>query len=287
MDNQKLERIRKKITQAIQELPALPVVVTKVLEETQRTNVSAVEIERLIGSDPAIATKTLRVVNSAYYGMSKQICSLSQAIVILGVQQVRNLVLSVGAMSVFRAQSPAIAALHKDYWFLSIASASGSLTLARKKRLPSHEQEVAFVAGLLHDLGRLFLFTNFADTYTEIDRRFRSGEDLEKLELDLLGFTHAQIGQVLAHVWHFPEPLAEIMGSHNGPFNDDSDSLSKVVHVAHQLADQILHKSDAMAQLDPLAADWIDGLDEEMLQIQIEVEAKVHAFEQLYGLLAA
>ncbi len=279
--------IRAKIARAIQELPALPIVVTKVLEETQRETVSATEIERLIGSDPAIATKTLRIVNSAYYGMSKQIGSLSQAVVILGVQQLRNLVLSVGAMSMFKAQTVSVKEAHHKFWLHSIASASAGLTLARKKCLPSHEQEVAFVGGLLHDIGRLFLFTNFTDTYLEVDRRYREGEDLEVLEMRVLGLTHAQVGQVLARIWHFPDPLAELMGSHSGPFDSETDTLLLTMHVAHLLADQVLFNPDALQRLDPFAAEWLNGFDEEVLQIQNEVEARVCSFEKIYGLLAA
>lgn len=286
-DDPELNNIRGKIARAIQELPALPVVVTKVLEVTQRETVSATEIERLIGSDPAIATKTLRIVNSAYYGMSKQIGSLSQAVVILGVQQLRNLVLSISAMSLFKAQSVSARDAHHKFWLHSIASASAGLTLARKRGLPSHEQEVAFVGGLLHDVGRLFLFTNFTETYLEIDRRFREGEVLEDLEMSLLGLTHAQVGQVLAQVWHFPEPLSELMGSHNGPFNSETDTLLLTMHVAHLLADQVLFDPNALSRLDPFASQWLDGFDEEVLQIQIEVEARVDSFEKIYGLLAA
>lgn len=281
------QETRARIAQLIQELPSLPIVVTKVLEETQKENVSATTIERLIGSDAALTAKTLRVVNSAYYGMSKQIESLSQAVVILGIQQLRNLVLSIGAMGAFRATTSAQKEAHRQHWMHSIASASAAITLARKRRVGTHDQEVAFVAGLLHDLGRLFLFTNFAETYIDIDRRAKNGEDLLDLERRHLGLTHSQVGQVLAHVWKFPDRLGELMGAHEGPFTDDSNTMGLIVHVAHLLADQVTWDPDALDRIDPVAKKWLDQFEEEVFQIRNEVEAKIYAYEMLYGMLAA
>lgn len=281
------QETRARIAQLVQELPSLPLVITKVLEETQKENVSATTIERLIGSDAALTAKTLRVVNSAYYGMSRQIESLSQAVVILGIQQLRNLVLSIGAMGVFRAATSTQKEAHRQYWMHSVASASAAITLARKRRVPTHDQEVAFVAGLLHDFGRLFLFTNFTETYIEIDKRAKSGENLQDLERRLLGLTHTQVGQVLAYVWKFPGRLAELMGEHEGPFADDTNTMGLIVHVSHLLADQVTWDPDAMERLDPVAKKWLDQFEEELFQIRNEVEAKIYAYEMLYGMLAA
>lgn len=281
------QETRARIAHLIQELPSLPIVVTKVLEETQKENVSATAIERLIGSDAALTAKTLRVVNSAYYGMSKQIESLSQAIVILGIQQLRNLVLSIGAMGMFRAVTTAQKEAHRQHWMHSIASASAAITLARKRRVSAHDQEVAFVAGLLHDIGRLFLFTNFTETYIELDQRYKNGDDLQSLERRHLGLTHAQVGQVLAHVWRFPDRLGELMGAHEGPFADESNTMGLIIHVSHLLADLVTWDPDALERLDPTAKKWLEQFEEEVFQIRNEVEAKIYAYEMLYGMLAA
>lgn len=279
--------IRTRIAQCIQELPALPVVVSRVLEESQKENVTATTLEKLIGSDQALAAKTLRVVNSAYYGMSKKIDSLSQAVVILGMQQIRNLVLSVSAMGLLSGQTPKQKQAHRNHWMHALATASAALTLARKKRIPSHEQEVAFIAGLLHDIGRLFLFTNFTEAYCAIDERARAGERLEWVEKQELGLTHSQVGQVLGHVWNFPDRICALMGEHEGPFTEDSNTLGLIVHISHQIADHLLWNPHALEAIDPVALAWMSDLEEEMFQIKNEVEAKIYAYEMLFGLLAA
>src|SRR4051812_44649147 len=92
--------VRLSIEKSLRDLPALPGIVARVLQETEDPDASAHGIEKLLSSDQALASKVLRVVNSAYYGLSGQITSLSQAIMILGIPQVRNLVLSVSAVSV-------------------------------------------------------------------------------------------------------------------------------------------------------------------------------------------
>src|SRR4051794_5341481 len=91
--------LRQSIERAMTDLPALPNVVSRVLEEAEKPDASAAAIEKMIAADQALTSKVLRVVNSAYYGLSGQVTSLGQAIVILGLPQIRNLVLSVSAMS--------------------------------------------------------------------------------------------------------------------------------------------------------------------------------------------
>src|SRR5215207_6784467 len=94
--------VRTSIEKSVQDLPALPTVVMRILKETESTDTCAQTIERMLGSEQALASKVLRVVNSAYYGLSGQVTSLSQAVMILGMPQVRNLVLSVSAVSVMK-----------------------------------------------------------------------------------------------------------------------------------------------------------------------------------------
>jgi putative nucleotidyltransferase with HDIG domain len=190
-------------------------------------------------------------------------------------------------MGVFRAHSAPQREAHRQFWVHAIASASAALTLARKKKLSSHDQEQAFVGGLLHDLGRLFLFTNFTDDYVTVDKLYREGANLRELELESFGLTHCQVGQVLAHVWKFPERLAELMGTHEGPFTDSSENLELIIHVSHLVADLLTWDPNALDRLDPKAKIWLEDLEDQFFQIRNEVEAKVYSYEMLYGLLAA
>jgi putative nucleotidyltransferase with HDIG domain len=283
-----MQAIRARIARAVQELPALPTVVMRVLRETQNEAVSATHLEKLIGSDQAIASKALRIVNSAYYGMSKQVDSLSQAVVILGIQQLRNLVLSISAMSMIKAQTPTQRELHRRFWNHSLASAIGAQSLARAQRLPSTDQEFAYVAGLLHDIGRLFLFTNFTETYVELEKRACGAESLKRLEIETLGLTHAQVGQVLAHVWKFPERLADIMSDHEGPFDQGSQNpVAMCVHVAHLAANDIVYGEDVAEVPHPFVLQWLGMKEDDLSGLRNEIESKVKAYDTMYGQAAA
>lgn len=282
-----MHAIRTRIARAIQELPAVPAVVIRVLRETTNENVSAGELEKLLAADQALSAKALRVVNSAYYGMSRQIESLSQAVVILGIQQLRNLVLSLSAMSMIKPQTTAQKEIHRRFWIHSVASANAAQALARAKKLSTADQELAYIAGLLHDVGRLFLFTNFMETYMEIERRSGEGEPLDRVEKQNLGLTHAQVGQVLAHVWRFPERLGGLMGEHDGPFDGNSQPLAMVLHLAHCSANAILWRTpiETFAQTEPLL--WMGWQPEDWAGFCQDMERKIVAYEGLYGTLAA
>ena len=108
--------LRKYIERSLQDLPPLPPVVAKILELTERPDSTASELDRLISSDPAMTAKILRVVNSAYYGLSNQVGTTTHAIVILGFRQIQNLVLSMAAMSLVKSRSPHMASTQMRFW---------------------------------------------------------------------------------------------------------------------------------------------------------------------------
>src|SRR5436190_6608594 len=118
--------VKKSIEKSVQDLPALPSVVTRILRETESPDACAQNIERMISAEQALASKVLRVVNSAYYGLSGQVTSLSQAIVILGLQQVRNLVLSVSAISSIKPRTPRQQETMKMFWQHSFGTAAAT-----------------------------------------------------------------------------------------------------------------------------------------------------------------
>src|SRR5579862_2853858 len=142
--------IQRSIQKTLRELPALPDAVLRVVEETNKQDPSAQQIERFVSSDQALASKVLRVVNSAYYGLSGQVTSLSQSIMILGIQQVRNLVLSVGAISMFEVKGPRQQDTLRRFWLHAFSCAAAAQIIATAKKLDRNSQETVFVGGLLH-----------------------------------------------------------------------------------------------------------------------------------------
>lgn len=252
--------IQRSIQKSLRELPALPDAVLRVVEETNKAEPSAAQIERYVSSDQALASKVLRVVNSAYYGLSGQISSLSQSIMILGMQQVRNLVLSVGAISMFEVKGPRQQEMLRRFWLHAFSTAVAAQIIGRNKKMEANALEVVFVGGLLHDVGRLFLFANFTAAYEQLVKRALANSiSVEMAEWSLLGIGHAEVGQLMAEHWRLPPGLIEVIGMHEGPFTGDENPAVFCVHIADAISKHLYYagNSTIAVTIDPVAQAWL------------------------------
>lgn len=280
--------MRAMILQGVQDLPSLSDVVTKTLEATERDTTTAGEIERLISSDAALSAKILRVVNSAYYGLSGQVSSLGQAVVILGMQQIRNLVLSISALSLLKGRTPELRNLQESFWMHSFATAACAQAIARHKRFGARETEMVYTAGLLHDIGKLFLFCNHSDSYLEVMNYARTHPcELKESEHQILGVGHEEVGLELARNWHFPEPLALLIGRHEGPFDGDPLPMLFAVHAADRLTEDLYFEPDeALARkMHPIVEEWLGLSESELAELRVETDERVKEIAALYGLI--
>jgi HD-like signal output (HDOD) protein len=277
--------LRGAIERALQDMPALPIVVSKVLEETQKEHVNYHDLEKLLASDQALSAKTLRVVNSAYYGLAGQVSSIGQAVVILGLQQIRNLVLSLSALSMVKTRTERQKQIVRTLWSHSFGTAAGAQAIGRRKRFDSAECELLFLGGLMHDIGKLFLYGNFTETYESlVEMAKKDGTSLTELEGGYLGMSHPEVGRMLAERWRFPEALAELIGSHEGPFNEHTKPAQMVVHCADRLSPAGLEPPEP---LDPFAAEWLGLPEAELEVLRSMIAGKVQAAEDFLGLVAA
>lgn len=282
--------VRLSIEKSLRDLPALPGIVARVLKETENQDVSAHSIERLLSSDQALASKVLRVVNSAYYGLSGQITSLSQAIMILGMPQVRNLVLSVSAISTMKPKTPRQQETLKLFWLHAFGTAAATQLIAQQKRMKVNDMETLFLGGLLHDIGRLFLYSMFTQTYDQVlkyaeDKQISATEAEEKL----LGLNHSQIGAAMAVAWKLPASLTDLIARHEGPFEADDDPTLFAVHAGDVLTGHLYYSTENIVQLpiDPIAQEWLGFDEEEFAELKQQTERKIEEASALFGLLAA
>jgi len=280
--------VRRYLDKAVQDLPALPSAVAKLLKLTESEIVNASQIERLVSVDQAICTKILRVVNSAYFGLSRRISSINQAIVILGYQHVRNIALSIGALSLFKSQSPRMRELHLRVWEQSFAAAACSQAIAKDKGLSSGDQELVFVGGLLHDVGKLFLLSYFSTTYEDVIR-FSLARNIEPLEAEsiMLGLNHAEIGSELALAWNLPEDLVILIGRHEGPFDGDPVPILYCTHAGDRIATVASQQDEENRTLgiDPAVEAWLAYEPEKIEWVVNETQLKVQEASSLLGLL--
>lgn len=282
--------IQRSIQRSLRELPALPDAVLRVVDETNKPEPSAAKIERYISSDQALASKVLRVVNSAYYGLSGQVHNLGQAVMILGIQQVRNLALSVGAISLFEVRGPRLQETLKRFWLHSFSTAMATQAIGNSKKLDRASLELLFVGGLLHDVGRLFLFANFTAAYDQLIRRaLASSIPVEMAEFALLGIGHGEIGQSMTEFWKLPEPLCELIGSHEGPFDGTEAPTVYCVHIADAISKHLYYNRDVRLPLaiDPAAEAWLDFDPEQFDALRKDISLKTDEAAHLFQSLAA
>lgn len=284
------ELVKETVSKATQELPPLPNVLVKILQLTESSDSGSVsEIEQLIRSDQAISSKLLRVVNSAYFGLSGQVASVSQAIVVLGYQQVRNLVLSVSMMSSFSAVNSKAKDAQQRLWESAFATASVAQLIARKKRFDARDQELVFVGGLLQNIGGLFMLSTLSRPYLSVlEEAFNTGSYLADIENVRLGINHAEVGRDLFTRWKLPEPLVLLVARHEGPFAGEVIPTLAAVHIGERMGDLVLSGKPitlAELKLDDAHAAWLNFSDEEFLCIEEEARIKIDAALDLIGAL--
>jgi putative nucleotidyltransferase with HDIG domain len=215
----------KKEVRKIKNLPTVPGIVAKISRMVENPETSAAEVGRLISQDQVLSAKVLRMANSAFFGMSRKISSISQALVILGFEVVKGLVLT---SSVFDMIQKSMAGL----WEHSIGCAAASGAVATL--LGREDAEEILVAGLLHDLGKVVLALNLPEEMRLIVNKVASGDILfYEAENQLLDFDHSELGQWLAEHWNLPESLAEPMRLHHRPEKAViKPECTAIVHVA-------------------------------------------------------
>ncbi len=279
------------LEKAMVDLPALPTVIVQVLRATEKETVTTTEIEGLLATDAAITTKLLKVVNSAYFGLPRQVGSVNQAIAILGMHQVRNLVLSIGVLNALSSPNSRVAELQSAFWEHSFASATCAQVLAKRKGLSGSEQDLVFVGGLLHDIGQLFLLTQFNQQYQAVTNEAnRTGEPISAVEARILGADHAQLGGLLAERWNFPPKLVGLIRGHEVPEEcTDTELLGSLhcVHASDRLASELWSDSEGSSvwAWSPASVEWLDLSPEATQELRAEVSEYLQRSKDLLGML--
>ncbi|RJP25947.1 MAG: HDOD domain-containing protein [Candidatus Abyssobacteria bacterium SURF_5] len=200
-----------RLVERVQELPTLPDILQTVSAIVNDPNSSASDLAKVISTDAALSAKILRLANSPAYGFSRKVVDIKHAIALLGFQQTQSLAVTV---SIFDYMNKGGGFDFKSYWNHSFACATLAKLLAANLR--SHEMESAFVAGLLHDIGKAALATEMfrEDHYTGPPRSFPLTSDNEE---EVMGITHAELGYLLSEFWLLPETLSHAIRYHHMP----------------------------------------------------------------------
>lgn len=195
-------------------LPSIPGVAQRLLELLNNEETELAELADVISRDPALTAKIIRLINSPFYGISREVSSLQTAVLYLGYQSVRSVALSFSLFSAFQTD-PAARKKLDILWLTSLMTGIAARRLAAETG--NWEPEEAFLAGLVADCGALLLQRMTPDYGNLLDRFCSGEEDLFNLEESELETTHASLGSLLLKKWHFPESLWKLVANHHGP----------------------------------------------------------------------
>ena len=233
------------LAQGVQDLPSLPAVVMELLGSIEQENIDISVLAKKVSYDQALTAKTLRLANSSASGLQVKVATIQQAITFLGFQTTRNLITAAAVTGCFPdGLCPGFN--DKAFWRHSIATAVCARSLARRLRF---NQDVAFTAGLLHDIGRLVLVTGHTQAYGEV-LAWRASHDSDWLDAEraVLGVDHVEAGVALALHWNFSDMMRQAIAYHHAPETPGAGFLAAIVHVANA----VVHALDLAGEDDEL-----------------------------------
>lgn len=283
VDDIKKEIDIEKIIKKIDKLPTLPLIVTKLSELIKNPNTSANDIQNIIAKDQALTARILKLVNSAFYGFSERISSMSHAIVILGFNTIKNVALTASVFDMFGKKEEKDVFNKEAFWMHSIAVAGTARVVAKHLRVPIMED--VFIAGLLHDVGKVILDQYLPNEYAKVCALIKEKNCLiAEAEYEVLDFTHSQVGGYLTTHWKLPPGLVQMVGLHHRP--ELGGDLAKATFCIH-LADILVRAMEIGSGGDnkiPIINKklWEEfGLNEQVLQlIMIDMQNELRDVEQ-------
>jgi putative nucleotidyltransferase with HDIG domain len=232
------------VVQKVKDLAALPQVVHQIIHLTNNPNASVKDLERLISIDQGMSTRVLNTVNSAYYGFSRKIASIKDAVVLLGFKAVRNLAMTVSVFDLFVGKTDRQNLRRGKWWRHSIDTALCARLIASQVAGVSPDE--AYTAGLLHDIGKPLLDRYGDAPYEQVEDLVAQGVPELTAERQVYGCDHAAVGRAVSQHWGFPEKLVEAIGCHHTESADGLGDapLTAVVVLANFVA-HLLRQPDA------------------------------------------
>jgi putative nucleotidyltransferase with HDIG domain len=277
----------------IRNLPTPPIVFNQIQKAINDPNVSAAQIASILSEDPAMSVKVLKLTNSAFYGLSREVDSVKQAVVIIGLEAIKNLVLSASVLDMFKGKH-----IDQEYqerfWRHSLATGICARLIARRIQTRGMvDPDTAFSSGLLHDVGKMVLSCHLpAEHKAFMEARASDPATMDwELENKVLGFNHAQVGGFLATTWNLPEKLANSITYHHVPAEQGlSDPIASFIHVANHIAKETFRDdagSGPFGELSPEVMAYLqvdDAKVVELSELLREEYVKAETFMQMAGL---
>lgn len=283
----------KQIVANIRNLPTPPIVFHQIQKVMNDPDVNANQVALILAEDPAMSVKVLKLTNSAFYGLPREVDSVKHAVVIVGLEAIKNLVLSASVLDMFKGKE-VDKEFQDKHWRHSLATGFCCRILAKKLRKTGIiSPDSAFSAGLLHDIGKMVLTLFLTSEYEKVKELRKTDKELLDFELEekALGYNHAQIGGILATQWKLPAMLAETITFHHHPhLSEQEDAIPYVVNLGDFIAKMTFFDDDdayLIGELNHTVREHLQVTDEEIEEISEllkEEYLKAETFMQMVGM---
>jgi len=267
----------------IQGLPVMSAVALEVLDSMAGADTDIKSLARRITQDQAIAARVLRVANSPFYGLQMRVSTIDDAIVVLGFSAVRSLVLAAAIITSLPASR--CPGFNQDrFWRHVLGTAVAAQALAKPLVRPA---EPLFIAGLLHDIGRLVMVALYPEHYTAIiDLAHEKDSCLRDAEEALFGYDHAAVGAALAGRWNFPADIVDALAWHHAPERGTPGGLAAIIHYADAISQALDFEETENSQMPHLHQEAVDGLGldwQKLSKVLADTQTRFDSYRLMLG----
>lgn len=274
-----MQLTEKDINDMLEEIPTFSKSVIRILELTADVNCPTKDLVSHITHDPILTARVLKLVNSAYFGLSRKVTSIQQSVVYVGINTIKNLAVSVAAMGSL-PQSNTAGLDMSNFWLHSLVTAVVAKLLAEKNNVPGAEVSTFFISALLHDIGEIIFSQAHPAIYAKVLEEAKKMEKpLHTIEQDVFGIDHAELGAKLAEKWQLPQPMADAIRYHHDTSQiKENQILNRIVFVANQVAKELdqVNKGNSVNTVIPDAVlSWLGGPIEEVADSLPNLEEEI------------